>query len=57
MRSTNLKYEELKAMDQRSQENRITDPESSVELKPEELEKVSGGGEPVPLPRNEEKGR
>ena len=44
-------------MDQRDQEQKIAVPESVNELKPSDLEKVSGGGQPVTLPRNEEKDR
>ena len=44
-------------MDQRDQKQKITVSESVKELKPDDLEKVSGGGQPVPLPKNEEKDR
>ena len=44
-------------MDQRNQENTIPVPESPVELHPDDLEKVCGAGEPVQLPKNEEKDR
>ena len=44
-------------MDQRDQEQKIAVPESANELKPSDLEKVSGGRQPVQLPKNEEKDR
>ena len=44
-------------MDQRNQEQKIAVPESVKELKTDELEKASGGGQPVQLPKNEEKDR
>ena len=44
-------------MDQRDQKQKITVSESVKELKPDDLEKVTGGGQPVQLPKNEEKDR
>ena len=44
-------------MDQRNQENKVIVSEPAKELKPDEMEKVNGAGQPVVLPRNEEKDR
>ena len=44
-------------MDQHDQKQKITVSESVKELKPDDLEKVSGGRPPVKLPKNEEKDR
>ena len=44
-------------MNQHDQENRTASTGSVTELKTDELEKVSGGGQPVQLPKKEEKDR
>ena len=44
-------------MDQRDQKQKITVSETVKELKLDDLEKVTGGGQPVQLPKNEEKDR
>ena len=44
-------------MNQHDHEKKIAVSETAKELKPDELEKVSGGGQPVQLPKNEEKDR
>ena len=42
-------------MDQHDQKQKITVSESVKELKPDDLDKISGGGQPVQLPRNDER--
>ncbi len=42
-------------MDQREQKQKISVSDSVKELKPDDLEKITGGGQPVTIPKSEEK--